>query len=80
MLQNRWSQMVSQQLSETVTTVSTSGPNESVMSDSKLGEPELNIKPDPDANIMIKQEPEPDLSYLLTQVEVKIKTEPPDDY
>lgn len=43
--------------------------------------PEVDIKPDPDA-ITIKPDPEPsfDLSLLLSQVEVKIKTEPPDDY
>lgn len=68
MLQNRWSKILSQQLTESSLAGSTPG----------LFEPELvNIKPDPDR---IKQEPEPDLSYLLSQVEVKIKTEPPDDY
>lgn len=43
--------------------------------------PEVDIKPDTDA-ITIKPDPEPsfDLSLLLSQVEVKIKTEPPDDY
>lgn len=43
--------------------------------------PEVDIKPDPDA-ITIKSDPEPsfDLSLLLSQVEVKIKTEPADDY
>ncbi|XP_054258325.1 uncharacterized protein LOC128983170 [Macrosteles quadrilineatus] len=67
-IKNRWSKMLSQQLTESSLAGSTPG----------LCEPELvNIKSDLDR---IKQEPEPDLSYLLSQVEVKIKTEPPDDY
>uniref|UniRef100_A0A1B6K951 C2H2-type domain-containing protein n=1 Tax=Graphocephala atropunctata TaxID=36148 RepID=A0A1B6K951_9HEMI len=59
-IQDRWTRMVSQQLSESPMPEFQSVPD---------------IKSDPDT-VTIK--PDPDLSHLLSQVEVRIKTEPED--
>ncbi|XP_046680821.1 uncharacterized protein LOC124367764 [Homalodisca vitripennis] len=67
-IQDRWTRMVSQQLSEYPMPEFQSMPE---------FQPVPEIKPDPDG-ITIK--PEPDLTHLLSQVEVKIKTEPEDDF